>query len=55
MSLPNTIQTFLPERQSARDRAHELVKEITRRHGFLDEDVYTKMEPDVDVRWKKRC
>ena len=38
MSLPN---------QFARDRARELVKEITRGHGFLDESTYARMNPDV--------
>lgn len=38
MSLPN---------QFARDRARELVKEITRGHGFLDESTYATMKPDV--------
>ena len=36
MPLPNAI---LP--------AREIVKEITRSHGFLDERIYAKMEPDV--------
>lgn len=39
MSSPNAVKTFLS--------APEIVKEITRLHGFLDESVYAKMEPDV--------
>lgn len=44
MSLPTTS---LPEHWLARNRARELVEEITRSHGFLDETTLSRMEPGV--------
>lgn len=46
MSLPITILTSL-QRELAHDRARELVEEITRSHGFLDETTLSTMEPGV--------
>lgn len=41
------LTTSLPEHQLARDRARQLVEEITRSHGFLDETILSTMESGV--------